>query len=560
MATSPRGPSPRLRIDVDEDAGGRRGSSSPSTYKRYESGAVDDDDGTFEDSEATEGSNVQQLDGYKQTSRRGRLWAWRRRILVILVVAGCIAIVVIFILKLTVKNSSSNTSDGSSESSKAVPRGIIRDGLPDGPVDLAVGTNPTAYPPQRCKLPNYVSQDGKIYITGSNGFKQPIGIKGINWSGMETGNAIPYGLWTNTQNGTTVYEIASFLARNNFNSVRLPLCIESILKNRVPNTALLNTYSNRAINAKSYLTMISSLVKALAYRGISILLDLHVLSVSDPGPKWTSATIGQASYLAAVDALTKTFCNDDHWNIIGLDLKNAPSQMTWGDKTDTDWAVAAALIGNRMLGGCPNWLAFVEGVNAQHTMTLPNGVFASYYDWWGAGLQEVANYPLALETANKIVYAPHYYSPSVYPQKYLLANGTRVGDLIGAYTELDNATLKEVVFATADNMFGYLAKAEQAAIVLGEFGGLYTQDKHANYTVRRVIESCIAMVQQPGFAGGYVWSLNPESGYNYNPSDHVGLWQEGLIGPDWVSVNKPYLNALRELDNVPHLARWPCLS
>ncbi|KDO35026.1 hypothetical protein SPRG_01090 [Saprolegnia parasitica CBS 223.65] len=571
MATSPRATSPRGHQGEEEDDdmyAGRR-PSSPASYKRYESGAIDDDDvapGHPDDANPIQGE-LQQMPGprprKKTATEEGRPscgMMWRRRCIFLVLFAGCAAVVAYFVIKLVAQKSSDSSAGNGATTVPVAPTGAIQDGV-GASVDPAVGSNPTKYPSPKCKQPNYVSSNGKIYIVGTDGTNRPVSIKGINWSGMETGNAIPYGLWANGQNGTTVYEVASFLARNNFNSVRLPLSIESILQNRVPNKELLNVFSNKAIDPSTYLSLLSSLVKAFAYRGISVLLDLHVLTVSDIGPKWTSDQISQASYLSAVDTLTKTLCNDAHWNVLGIDLKNEPSQMTWGDKTSADWRVAATLIGNQMLQGCPNWLAFVEGVNDLHTMTLPTGVYTSYYDWWGAGLQNAGDYPITLTTDNKIVYAPHYYSPSVYPQMYLLKDGTQVGDLIGYYTELDNATLKSVVLATANNMFGYLTTGPQkATIVLGEFGGLYTQDRHANYTVRRVIESCMDMVKQPGFAGGYVWSLNPESAYNYNPSDHKGVWQEGLVALDWVTVNKPYLNALKQMDSMADLIKFPCIS
>ncbi|OQR89430.1 cell 5A endo-1,4-betaglucanase [Thraustotheca clavata] len=563
--------SPRVREENTDEFTFVDRSNSPSAYKRFESGAIDSDDVSRLTEVSDEPSMLGEIQHIAVPRPRKKyagmgvngccrcLIAWRRRILWLILICGLIAVVAYFVLKLIVQ-SKYESSTSESKSNKVSSIGVIKDGLPDGSSDVSVGVNPSVYPNTKCKLPNYTSQNGKIYATGPSGKQQAISIKGINWSGMETGNAIPYGLWANGQNGTTVYEIASFLSRNNFNSVRLPLCVESILQDRVPNTELINIYANSAIDVSSYLKLISSIVKAFAYREISVLLDIHVLTITDIGSTWTSNAISEASFLSAIDTLTKTFCNDNHWNIIGVDLKNEPSAASWGDKGANDWSVGATTIGNRVLQGCPNWLTFIEGVNSLHTMTLPTGEFINYYDWWGGGLQNAEDYPISLSTPNKIVYAPHYYSPSVYPQMYLLKRGTQDSDLIGNVVEWDNATLKSIVLATANNMFGYLTQSQGGAIVLGEFGGLYTQDRHANYTVRRVIEYCMTMVQQTGFAGGYVWSLNPESTYNYNPSDHKGIWQEGLVGADWVTVNIPYLNALKQLDSMPNLSKFPCMS
>ena len=49
------------------------------------------------------------------------------------------------------------------------------------------------------------------------------------------------------------YAIASFLARNKVNSVRLPLCVKCVADNPKPNGNVVNQWANRAINVTSYL-------------------------------------------------------------------------------------------------------------------------------------------------------------------------------------------------------------------------------------------------------------------------------------------------------------------
>ncbi|KAF0746174.1 hypothetical protein AaE_008227, partial [Aphanomyces astaci] len=112
--------------------------------------------------------------------------------------------------------------------------------------------NPLTYDGQGCYLPNYISKKGKIYIVTNTNQEIPIAIKGINWFGMEAENAIPFGLWTNDQNGTTLFELASFLSRNQFNSVRLPLTVSSILSNTAPNRGLIHEYANAALDLTNY--------------------------------------------------------------------------------------------------------------------------------------------------------------------------------------------------------------------------------------------------------------------------------------------------------------------
>ncbi|ETW03575.1 hypothetical protein H310_04988 [Aphanomyces invadans] len=436
--------------------------------------------------------------------------------------------------------------------------GRIRDGT-SGTLATEV-TNPASFPDRGCKLPDYQSHDGQVFVRNrATGIETPIAIKGINWFGMDTAENVPFGLWANDQNGTNIYEVVAFLSRHHFNSVRFPLNVRGILANAPTNANLVNTYWNPSLDLTSYLGTVSSVVRALGSRGISVLLDLHYLSPTDKGDAWFSATTPETDSLAAIDALTTRLCNDMHWNILGLDLKNEPWDTTWGDNGPRDFRVGAATLGNHMLHKCPSWLAFVEGNAKSHTIDIKGHTF-EYYDWWGGGLQKSGEFPLTLDVPAKIVWAPHYYSPSVYPQTFLVKNATRGNDVLISYSEWSDDELNDIVHATSEDMFGYLRHVQDGAIVFGEFGGLYALDAHPNKTSQRVIQDCMKVMKEPGYAGGYMWSLNPESGYGFNPSSTAGYWEEGLLKADWVTANMAYLNALQVLDDMPHLHPFPCFS
>ncbi|OQR97154.1 cell 5A endo-1,4-betaglucanase [Achlya hypogyna] len=425
---------------------------------------------------------------------------------------------------------------------------------PDGVVG-----NPTVYPPSGCVLPNYVSKNGKLFAEGPNGESIQMAIKGINWSGMETSLGIPFGLWTNEYNGTTVYEIALFLSRNKVNSIRLPLSVSSILADTPPLKSVVNQAQNRALDISTYMSTIASLTRSLAYRNISVLLDLHTLTPTvNGGWPWSPGTpYTQAAFLEAVDALTAALCEDTFWNIIGVDVKNEPYLATWGDGGSTDFRLMAAIIGNRVLKGCSNWLVFVEGISSAQTLTVDNSTF-SFFDWWGGGLEGAGTAPVDLAKPHKLVYSPHYYTPAVYPQLYFLQSGTKAGNVIRDFVELDDTTLRRRVFATSQHMFGYLAGTQDAVIIAGEFGGLYAQDLHPKKTTQRVTQYMIDVLKQPGFAGGYLWALNPESAYQYNPSDTEVTAFEGLLRPNWLDVNGPLLQAMAAMDAIPHVQPFPC--
>ncbi|KAG6975857.1 hypothetical protein JG688_00001955 [Phytophthora aleatoria] len=420
--------------------------------------------------------------------------------------------------------------------------------------------NPNSYPDMGCQLPDYQSKDGHIYAVASNGTEVAVDIKGINWFGMETGTAIPLGLWDNSENGTTAYQIVYFLEKNKFNAVRLPLCINWILKNQVPESTLINTAENRAISIKNYMSLLKSLIKALAYRQIGVLLSLHTLTSTNSGGLWYSDNITQSDFLDAVDTLTGDLCSNTYWNVIGLDLKNEPYEGTWGDGEDTDWREGAQTIGNRMLKGCSNWMGFVEGIYASHSLTIDDTEY-SFYDWYGSGLQKANEYPVEFTTENKVVYAPHYYTPAVYPQTYLYGGGT--SDDNGAledYVELSNSTLKTRISATMDDMFGFIADNKSAALLLGEFGGLYATDIHPELTTKRCTDYSIDIMVENGWAGGFVWSLNPESAYQYNPADTYGTFTEGVLEDDWLTANSEFLQGLEAMNDLEHLRMMPCFE
>ncbi|RLN93741.1 hypothetical protein BBJ28_00014094 [Nothophytophthora sp. Chile5] len=503
--------------------------------------------------ELDEGVRPERIKDYK-----GRIRTWPGLLLLLLIVAGAIAI-----MTQQAREISNRLAIKVEYYEKLTEnRRKIDDGLTDDQViisdDGQVG-NPKVYPDMGCALPDYQSKDGQIFAVSKNGTEVPVGIKGVNWFGMETGLAIPFGLWENMDNGTSVYEIAAFLARNKFNSVRLPVCIKNILKNTAPEKSLINANTNRAINITSYITTIQTIVEALGYRHISVMISLHTLDPKTSGGAWYSDTLGvsEDDFLSAVDILTKNLCGSKYWNIIGLDLKNEPHECSWGGSAP-DWQKGATLIGNRMLKGCPNWMAFVEGINDVYSITLGSRT-NKFYDWWGGGLEEAGGNLVELSVDNKLVWAPHYYNTGVSPQWYLYASGEwDESGILKDYVELGDEDLKSNVEATMDFMFGYLMENTSHAMVLGEFAGLYSKDAHPKLTTKRTTDYNIEVMLDKGYAGGYMWSLNPESAYQYNPADTMGTFTEGLLEDDWLTPNKVFMDGMAAMDKIKDLQMFPC--
>ncbi|TYZ62092.1 hypothetical protein PybrP1_000904 [[Pythium] brassicae (nom. inval.)] len=417
--------------------------------------------------------------------------------------------------------------------------------------------NPKTYVSAGCEQPNYLSKNGQLIAVAANGTEVPFAIKGVNWFGMETSLAVPFGLWENQLNGTTAYEIASFLSRNNFNAVRLPLSVENLLKNTPPAEGVVNKQSNRALNLKNFTTTLQSIVQALEYRRIGVLLSMHTLTNTVPGGNWFDPSLGvsQDDFLKAVGVVSKELCGPQYWNVIGLDLKNEPHEATWGTGSDSDFVVGCEKIARVMHANCPHWLAFVEGVVGEHAITI-DGAEMAYFDWWGGGLQKAGSTRPQFALANKLVWAPHYYTTAVSPQAYFYGPNTKAD--YSAYEELSDDALKRRVEVTMEHMFGYLVHERASAVVLGEFAGLYTKDAHPLQTTRRTTDKTIAVMLEKGYAGGFMWSLNPESKYEYNPANNPGRFVEGLLEDDWLTPNKAFVNAFAPMNSLPNLRPLPC--
>ncbi|EQC30132.1 hypothetical protein SDRG_12190 [Saprolegnia diclina VS20] len=183
---------------------------------------------------------------------KGRLRRWPGVLLLVMIVGGAIAAIAYF----SVSKGQEAHDRAFAVQKRLAKERAIADGLTSGSDEVDVDddgqvNNPKVYPQSSCQQPDYQSKNGKIYAVAKNGTEVSFQIKGVNWFGMETGLRSPFGLWDNEQNGTTVYAIAQFLAKNKFNSVRIPLCVESILNNKAPQLSIINRVTNRALDLTS---------------------------------------------------------------------------------------------------------------------------------------------------------------------------------------------------------------------------------------------------------------------------------------------------------------------
>lgn len=424
-----------------------------------------------------------------------------------------------------------------------------------------------------CLQPDYVTSDGKIYAKDSNtGEKKQIVFTGINWSGMENAEGVPHGLATKQ---SYLDDIAANLSDNGFNAVRLPLNAQMIIDNSAPNTKLFVNSLDTDLNVDTYIDMIKKVVQGLGKQQIGVLLDIHKIdpNFTDDTSEhlWYTDDYPIATIYKMFETLATELCSELEYNIIGIDLKNEPVGGCWPEddtdeycNADVNWPRAVETIGDKILAICPNWLIVAEGNYATNTVAEINGANVTYNDWYGASLQNASVNPIALKTDGKLVFAPHFYSPSVYPSSYFFKKQSSSGSTVSV-TEYPNTTegnvlLKAAVTAVLDNAFGNAVTEVGVPTFYGEFGGIYgSAELLEGLTSTRVIEILIEYANDMNMTGGFAWAVNPDGSYDFNdeykPDDP---WQYGLYTDStWEKYHKDFATGLQNLKGT---GSFPCFS
>jgi hypothetical protein len=166
----------------------------------------------------------------------------------------------------------------------------------------------------------------------------------------------------------------------------------------------------------------------------------------------------------------------------------------------------------------PNWLIIVEGVEQGK----------SGFDWWGGNLSNAGSFPVVLNQPGHLVYSPHDYPASVYPQPWF-----------------SDPTYPKNLYAVWDANWGYLFRQGTAPILLGEFGSkLQTaSDQQWASTMVNYLSGDLngdgksdLLAGQKGMSWTW-WSWNPNSG------DTGGILQD-----DWTSVNQNKVQLLAPIE------------
>jgi aryl-phospho-beta-D-glucosidase BglC (GH1 family) len=325
--------------------------------------------------------------------------------------------------------------------------------------DLAAGPRPrTGY--LRTRGRDLVDENGDV-----------VRLTGLSWFGLETPSFAPHGLHVRSM-GSILDQVKSL----GFNMIRIPFSTQLLDAGSTPTG--IDFAKNPDLAGTSGLGLIDKIVDGAAARGLKVILDRHRPDAYAQSDLWYTAQYSEARWIADWQRLARHYAGDG--TVVGFDLHSEPrGAASWGDgNAATDWRLAAERAGNAILTVNPDLLVIVEGV--QYTG-------GSGY-WWGGNLSGVAGAPVRLHVADRVVYSPHDYPPSVNDQPWF-----------------HDPSYPSNLPSVWDANWGSVAQSGLAPIWIGEFGTRYqtSADQAWLLALARYITD-----NRLSFA---FWCLNPDS-------------------------------------------------
>ena len=323
---------------------------------------------------------------------------------------------------------------------------------------------------------------------------QPVRIAGVNWFGFETGNHVVHGLWSRDYR-SMIDQMRSL----GYNTIRLPYSDDVFKSTTVPDSIDFSGGKNADLRGLNSLQVMDKIVAYAGQDGLKVILDRHRPDAGGQSALWYTSSVPESTWIADLKALAARYQGQD--TVIGIDLHNEPHDPAcWGcGDAATDWRLAAERAGNAVLSVNPSLLIFVEGVQTY------NGVSG----WWGGNLMGVAQYPVRLNVAGRLVYSAHDYATSVAQQPWF-SDPSFPANLPGVW----------------DKYWGYVFKQNLAPVWVGEFGTTL-----ASTTDQKWLAALVSYLRPTSTYGGdsfqwTFWSWNPDSG-------DTG----GLLKDDWQTVD-----------------------
>lgn len=341
-------------------------------------------------------------------------------------------------------------------------------------------------------VPPLSTQGAKIVDSRGN----QVLLRGVNWFGLETELHCPCGLWARGYK-----DLIGQIRDLGFNIIRLPYSVNALKSSNVSSINF-SLGSNGDLIGKTPLEIMDLVIQEAERKGLMILLDSHRLNDSRIPEVWYGDGFTEEDWINTWKMLAQRYRNQR--NVIGADLKNEPhGKANWGNgDLSTDWRLAAERCGNAIHSVDPDWLIIVEGVEGN--ANIPGQKFPVH--WWGGNLEGVRNFPVRLNKGNKVVYSPHEYGPDAYNQSWF-----------------DEPTFPNNLYDRWEFGFYYIARQNIAPVLIGEFGGRFT-DRNSKAGIWH--NQLVDYIQGKDLSYTY-WCLNP------NSSD-----TGGILLDDWTSVDR----------------------
>ena len=347
--------------------------------------------------------------------------------------------------------------------------------------------------------PSYTTSNKKFFRDG-----QEIVLKGVNWFGFETDNAVFHGLWTNRSANTQLDQMKSL----GFNAIRVPVC-PGVLTNKA--IGGVDYSANPDLNGLNSQQALDLLMNKISAKGMYILLDHHRPDCNAISEYWYTSGYSETQWIGDLKSLATRYASNP--NFVGIDIKNEPhGPVSW-----SEWKGATERAGQAILGVNPNIVIYTEGVSSTNAGGNCN---SGYNAWWGGNIKGQLCDPISTAAipANKLAFAPHVYGPDVYAQPYF--NDTTFANMPAIW----------------DDHFGSVQAAGNS-VAFGEFGGKYGGgDPRDVAWQNKIVDYQIAK----GMCSFFFWSWNPNSG-------DTG----GILNDDWTTVSTAKYNNLKRLIDAP---------
>jgi endoglucanase len=326
-------------------------------------------------------------------------------------------------------------------------------------------------------------------------------LSGVNWFGFETSNYVVHGLWTRDYK-----DMLDQIAGLGYNVIRLPFSNQLLDSGTMPNGIDFSSGKNADLEGLASLEVMDKIISYGGSIELQFILDNHRSTAGNSAQEnglWYTDAYPESRWISDWEMLANRY--QSYSNVIAADLRNEPHDSAcWGcGDPALDWRRAAEKAGNAILAINPDWYILVEGVECYG----PGGLIDPYTEgvectWWGGNLLGAQDYPIRLSDDSRLVYSPHDYPASVYPQSWF-NDPNYPGNLPGIW----------------DHYWGYLK--DSSPILIGEFG-----TRCETTSDQQWMQELIAYIGANDLDWTY-WSWNPNSG-------DTG----GILNDDWTTVDQ----------------------